>query len=152
MPPIICSISTVAADVRSASLRTSSGDDRKPRPARRRAPLDRGVEREQVGLAGNFPDHAGDRRDLIGALRQFADALRGLSDRVAILLISPVAVSTCCSPVAASLAAASKRARYRSQCLDVVDADRHFLDRGGHRRRCVRLVLRCGCNLRWQRY
>ena len=49
-------MSLAACDERCARLRTSDAPPAKPRPLRRRARLDCGVERQEVGLAGDLVD------------------------------------------------------------------------------------------------
>jgi hypothetical protein len=64
-------ISVAAVWLRSASLRTSLATTAKPRPCSPAGRLDRGVEREQVGLAGDFLDDA----DLVAIVLHGIDRL-----------------------------------------------------------------------------
>jgi len=73
-------MSLVACVVRSASLRTSSATTAKPRPAYETPPgfprtgrFNRRVERQEVGLVGDFLDQVDDAADLFGAGLQIDD-------------------------------------------------------------------------------
>ena len=57
------------------------GHDRKTAPLLTRTRgLDSSIERQQIGLPGNFLDHAGDRRNLVGTIFEFAYASRSIAD------------------------------------------------------------------------
>jgi hypothetical protein len=97
-------------------LRTSSATTAKPRPLFAGAgSLNRGVEREQVGLVGDLLDQADDAADLLGPTAQDADVPR----RLAHALEGGVEIAG--DPLERGAAGVGLRRRFERRCLFLVE-------------------------------